>query len=110
MSLAENELTIVVSYPRFWPLGPRKLGFTSLPDAGEDGAEELPPRRFCFFQYSCRYSGAICHFMPFPGSSVLRGTFWKALLSDRLCRIEFWFTSACSENCWKICTHLPSTT
>lgn len=77
-----------VSYPRFCPLGPRKLGLTSLVEAGDEGAEP-PPRRACFFQYSWRNSGAICHFMPFPGSSVRRGTFWKALFSERLCRMEF---------------------
>ena len=51
LSLAEKEVTMVVSYPRFCPLGPRKFGFTSLLEAGDDGAE--PPCRFaCFFQYS----------------------------------------------------------
>ena len=49
MSRAEKELTILVSYPRFCPFGPLKLGLTSLL-AGEDGAE--PPRRATFFQYS----------------------------------------------------------
>jgi hypothetical protein len=88
-SLAEKLDTIVVSYPRFCPLGPRKLGLTSLLEAGEEGAEPAP-RLACFLRYSSRNSGAICHFIPLPGSSVRRGTFWKALFRERLWRMEFW--------------------
>jgi hypothetical protein len=89
MSLAGKVPTILVSYPKFWPLGPRKS--LPAPDAGEVGTDDEAgrPLRACFFQYSSRNSGAICHFIPLPGSSVRRGTFWNALLSERLCRMEF---------------------
>lgn len=64
--------------------------------AGDDGADDcVPPLRNCFFQYSSRYSEAICHFIPLPGSSVRRGTFWNALFRDRLCRMEFYIVSTC---------------
>ena len=63
------------------PLAPRAAGSLV---AGDDGADDCVPFRSCFFQYSSRYSGAICHFMPLPGSSVRRGTFWKALFKDKL--------------------------
>lgn len=56
---------------------PRPLAFrdeTSLV-AGDDGAEDWFPLRACLLQYSSRYSGTICHFIPLPGSSVRRGTF-----------------------------------
>ena len=78
-------------------------------DAGETGAEEgaaapvaavadaapAPPPRclvvgFVSFRISSSLSvSTMCHFIPFPGSSVRRGVFLKALFRDRLCRIEF---------------------
>src|SRR5579862_5407019 len=62
--------------------------------AGELGAEEPRPVPFAAgllirFVNSSLNSGTICHFIPLPGSSVRRGIFWKALFSDRLCRMEF---------------------
>lgn len=42
-----------------------------------------------FRNNSSRSDSTICHFIPLPGSSVRRGIFLKALLRDRLCRIEF---------------------
>lgn len=63
------------------PLAPREAGSLT---AGDDGADDWIPLRACFFQYSSRYSGTICHFIPLPGSSVRRGTFWNALFNDRL--------------------------
>jgi hypothetical protein len=65
--------------------------------AGEAGMEEEPDERWprpvgraSLRMYSSFMSGTICHFMPLPGSSVRRGIFSKALLRERLCRIEFW--------------------
>jgi hypothetical protein len=62
--------------------------------AGELGAEDprLAPLAEGFLirlVNSSLNSGTICHFIPLPGSSVRRGIFWKALFSDRLCRMEF---------------------
>jgi hypothetical protein len=45
--------------------------------------------RWTLATYSSMYSSAICHFMPFPGSSVRRGTLTNALFNDKLWRIEF---------------------
>lgn len=88
--------------------GPIKLAPAS--DAGETGVEEgaivtvaavvdatpaPPPPRclvagFVSFRISSSLSvSTMCHFIPFPGSSVRRGVFLNALFSDRLCRIEF---------------------
>ena len=79
-------------------------------DAGETGVEEgaaapivtaaeaapaPPPPRclvagFVSFRISSSLSvSTMCHFIPFPGSSVRRGVFLKALFRDRLCRMEF---------------------
>jgi hypothetical protein len=64
---------------------------------GEDGDPGADPARpdpalvaFCnFLMYSSRCSASNSHFMPFPGSSVRRGIFRNALLSERLCLMEF---------------------
>jgi len=40
--------------------------------------------RFTFAMNSSANSSEICHFMPFPGSSVRRGTFTNALFKLRL--------------------------
>ena len=42
-----------------------------------------------FRSNSSRSDATICHFIPLPGSSVRRGIFLKALLRERLCRMEF---------------------
>ena len=60
---------------------------------GDPVAEEplCPPRppRTQFLAISSRTSGTIAHFIPFPGSSVIRAVLWKALFNERLWRIEF---------------------
>lgn len=78
-------------------------------EAGETGVEEgaaapvaaaadaapVPPPRclvagFVSFRISSSLSvSTMCHFIPFPGSSVRRGVFLKALFRERLCRMEF---------------------
>jgi hypothetical protein len=55
---------------------------------GEPRCPPLPPRRQ-FFSISSRKSSIMRHFIPFPGSSVKRATFSKALFRDKLWRIEF---------------------
>ena len=56
--------------------------------------------RWTLATYSSMYSSAICHFIPFPGSSVRRGTLTKALLRDKLCRIEFYGQHSKEKTIW----------